>query len=128
LRLVVTGTRYGRHDVGLALSAWVKKHGPPLLVVVGDQKGVDTQAKKWAEERGYLFVQEKVVKGQDWPQCFYDRNQRMVDHCEEGDHLLAFPVEASRGTWDCFRRGQLKGLVCAEATRWWFEKYMPGEA
>jgi hypothetical protein len=124
LRLVITGSRHGRHDVALALDAWVRRHGPPLLVVVGDQKGVDTQAWEWAKKHDYPWVREKVRQG-EWPECFYDRNQRMVNHGQRGDHLLAFPVQDSKGTWHCFARGKERGLVCAEVTRWWFERYPP---
>jgi hypothetical protein len=127
LRLVITGSRHGRHDVALALDAWMARHGAPLLVVVGDQRGVDTQAKAWAEQHGFPFVQERVRKGQPWPHCFHDRNQRMVDHAQPGDHLLAFPLEDSRGTWHCFGRGKARGLVCADVNRWWFEKYLPAK-
>ena len=125
LGLVVTGSRLGRYDVALALDAWVAKHGTPRLVIVGDQRGVDTQALEWVQKRGFDWAIERVRDGMDSPECFHDRNQRMVDHAQAGDHLLAFPMRGSKGTWDCFRRGVVAGLVCAEVTTWWFQKYTP---
>ena len=119
-RLVVTGSREGRADVERALDTWVMRYGIPQLVIVGDQRGVDTQAFEWAKERGYTFRRERVRPGQPSPACFHDRNQRMVDWAAPGDYLLAFPTAGSRGTWDCFQRGQRAGLICLEVTTSWF--------
>ena len=45
-----------------------------------------------------------------------ERNSRMVKYMSPGDHLLAFPAEDSRGTWDCFRKGEEKKGLCVEVT------------
>lgn len=125
-QLVITGTRHGRADVNDALDMYIVTFGCPSGFIVGDQAGVDDNA--WFYARGVQSACDCVVfrvhvnQTLCSPDKFHDRNQRMVDRAGPGDHLLAFPDAKSRGTWDCFRRGQKAGLHCVEVKDGWVEK------
>ena len=109
-RLVVTGTRQGRADVWLLLDEFVQKYGVPSMVLVGDARGVDEDARAWALARG---IPLKVFKA-DWETHGRSagplRNSTMVNAAEPGDWCLAFPKEESRGTRDCVRKAKIRGL------------------
>lgn len=112
-RLVVTGTRLGRPDVWAKLDEYLDAFGEPELVILGDGKGVDAQAAGFFQG---LSIPTRVFAA-DWmsgPNAGPKRNQEMVNAARPGDHLLAFPDESSRGTWDCYRRGQKAGLLCID--------------
>lgn len=120
-RLVITGTRWGRPDVWDALDAWVDTFGAPAMLVLGGQRGVDTQAAEWAlayayhRKLGHGFpVKTERPKRSSRSRAaeLLARNQRMVDWCEPGDHLLAFPHQDSSGTWHCHGLGVKAGLLC----------------
>lgn len=121
MRLLVTGTRWvdhrGRPDVDAWLTRWQRRYGEPDLLIVGGASGVDTQAALFALRAGWRRPHVEPVSRAEWravgPRAGHDRNQRMVDLCEPGDHCLAFPsyVERSRGTWDCVSRARAAGLA-----------------
>lgn len=108
--LLITGSRHGRPDVAYWLDRWVDKHGRPSMVVLGDARGVDSQAREWCEKRGLRF---SIIYA-EWERLGKRagpvRNQEMVDAAQPGDWLLAFPWGDSRGTRDCMRRGVERGL------------------
>ena len=93
------------------LDRWVKRYGMPKVLIVGDAPGVDAQALMWCGEERPLLHRVTVDRRLPSPERYHDRNQRMVDAAEPGDHCLAFPDPESRGTWDCVRRARERGLV-----------------
>lgn len=110
MKLVVTGTRRGRPDVAYWLDRWARRYGLPEVLIVGDADGVDAQAVMWCGETRPLLQRVVVNPLLASPHRYHDRNQRMVDAAEPGDHCLAFPDPESRGTWDCVRRARARGL------------------
>ena len=124
---VITGTRDGRADVWEALDLYRALFGDPYLVLGGDlndgrasQRGVDLQAYQWARARGVHGIIELAFwdAGNAGP----PRNTRMVRHAPAGHHLLAFPAVRSRGTWDCFRKGQKARLLAVVVEAGWAEQ------
>jgi hypothetical protein len=111
--LLFTGSRHGRPDVEWWADAWVDMFRAPSAVVVGDAKGVDTQAWLWATARGYLVHREFLLPGLKSPQRFHERDQRMANRVGPGDWALGFPVADSKGTWltlrMCDKRGAHNG-------------------
>lgn len=128
MKLVITGTRYGRADVWLALDVYRAIFGDPWLILGGDlnegvytQRGVDLQARQWADAHDLHGVVEYAF----WdagPSAGPPRNKRMVAQAEPGHHLLAFPDASSRGTWGCFRMGQKARLLAVVVEAGWAEK------
>lgn len=117
MRLLVTGTRRGRPDVELWLGRWMQRHDVPSLLVVGDARGVDAQAYAWGRLVGAAIKREAVDRTRPSPERYRERNARMVEQCEPGDHCLALPDADSRGTWHCVRlarRAQLTVFVLPE--------------
>lgn len=111
MRLIVTGTRHGRADLRAVLDAFVADHGEPDLVLVGDARGVDAQARAWAITRGLrhqVFLANWQAHGLRAGPL---RNAAMVAAAEPGDWCLALPDARSRGTWDCVRRARARGLL-----------------
>jgi hypothetical protein len=113
MRLLVTGTRYGRDDVREVLDAWVAQHGVPELVVLGDAGGVDKQALWWCAERDYRFLVRRAEWGKHGNAAGPRRNAAMVACCKPGDHCVAFPNQTgpSRGTENCVALARAAGLV-----------------
>ncbi len=110
MRVVVTGSREGRSDVVHWLRRFVAQHGVPELFILGCAPGVDTVARWLAGRMRWSHVVVYADESKPSPERYHDRNQRMVDLAEPGDWCLAFPVAGSRGTWDCVRRAQGRGL------------------
>lgn len=113
MNLLVTGSRNGHPRTEAILGAWVALHGVPNLVVLGDARGVDTQAYEWVR-----FVTANVlVLRADWDRhgkkAGMLRNREMVDAAGRGAHALAFPVGESRGTRNCIDLCQRAGLFVA---------------
>lgn len=116
IRVVITGTRHGRADVEIWLSRFVAAHNyDEPRFIVGDAKGVDTQAWDWCGREGFDARRVHVATGTPSPKRFHDRNQAMVDLAlprVAKSFCLAFPDDDSRGTWDCYRRALKAGLTC----------------
>jgi hypothetical protein len=117
--LVVTGSRQGRNDTWKVLDEWVKVHGDPVLVIVGDAHGVDAQVRDWATSHGYEYQCLKVNHALKSPRMFLDRNERMIDYAltragnsPRAVRLVALPVRASRGTHHCYNTGRKAGIKC----------------
>jgi hypothetical protein len=121
MKLVITGTREGRPDVERHLDCWVEEHGLPRVLIVGCQKGVDSQAFAWGLRQGLSIAAGTLIQEiARWhpngrnsydPDAARARNVRMVNHCTVGDWCLAFPGPDSTGTWHCLARARARGLV-----------------
>lgn len=119
-RLCITGTRLGRLDTVVWLNKWVAAYGAPALVIVGDSddwtpyQGVDGQARRWAERRGFVIAHERCIPVLRSPWRFYERDDRMVSHLRNArDHCLALPHphEPSRGTLFTARLARQRGAT-----------------
>lgn len=110
MQLLVTGTRRGRPDVEKWLGFWARKFGWPSLLVVGDASGVDAQAYAWGRRRGLKIARIIADRYLPSPERYHERNRLMVERCRPGDHCLAFPDKASRGTWHCVGLARHAGL------------------
>lgn len=108
--LVITGTRDGRFDTWGHCDDVVAEHGRPRLVVLGGdqngqkrtQRGVDMQARQWAESRGLRFVVEYALWGEG-DHAGPERNGHMAAYCATTPKsvVLALPGPRSKGTYDC---------------------------
>jgi len=108
VKLCVTGTRDGRLDVAYWLDRWVRRFGYPELLILGDARGVDTEALCWCRER-QLIRKECVDRSLPSPQRYLERNERMARHVGPGDWCLGFPGPHSRGTYHAMRLCELRG-------------------
>lgn len=81
------------------------------IVHGGCSTGADAFAEQAAKLNAKLSVKSEIYEA-DWSQYGKAagpiRNQRMVD--DGADIVLAFPLESSKGTWDCVRRAGIAGL------------------
>lgn len=112
LGLVVTGSRNGHEHVESLLDEWVRCFGVPRVVICGDARGVDAQARAWAHKRGF----KKRVLNADWKrfgrhEAGRQRNLEMVLKSVPGDHCVAFPSPTSTGTWDCVHKAVAHNLT-----------------
>lgn len=111
MRLLVTGSRMGHPDTWLALDSWLAFNGKPELVILGDARGVDAQAARWALARGLKTVVCRARWATLGLSAGHVRNLAMVALCQPGDHCLAFPRANSRGTLNCMAQARSAGLV-----------------
>jgi len=110
MKLVITGSRFGRADVEYWLDRWVRKYGVPDLIILGDARGVDAQARAWCIKHGYnhrVFVADWATHGKAAGPL---RNQQMMDAADVGDWCIGLPAGEGAGTFDCLRRAKNRGL------------------
>lgn len=119
-RVIVTGAR-NHTDRALIWGALddelqhAKSVGLVMVVVEGQcpHGGADLLAEEWTLEHPGVyhdpFPANWTVLGK---RAGPYRNQQMVD--SGGDVCLAFPLESSRGTWDCVRRAKEAGISVKE--------------
>ncbi len=89
----------------------------PTLLIVGDARGADAIARQWANEH---HIACRVFKA-DWRSNGKGagpiRNARMTENAvalqEMGAtvHCFAFPLPESRGTLDCIRQAEKRGIA-----------------
>lgn len=106
-RVLVCGSR--DWDDEATMEAEFDKLPPDTVIIEGEQRGADLMAKKLATRRNMAvlpFAAEWTKYGNSAGPI---RNQRML---EEGhpDLVLAFPLPASRGTWDMVNRAKKAGV------------------
>jgi hypothetical protein len=117
MRILVTGSR-DWPDRDVVREALVDAIGGthPVTLVVGDcPTGADRAAtdvwRYWASVHPDWYLPAEVYRA-DWRTegkvAGPNRNQRMVD--AGVDVCLAFPLDGSRGTWDCVRRARAAGI------------------
>lgn len=113
-RVIVTGSRDWWDEDKLWSALYDEYRGwtcDTMTVVHGGcPTGADAMAGEWAKLHA-PEVKSDIYEA-DWNQYGKAagpiRNQRMVD--DGADIVLAFPLESSRGTWDCVRRAGIAGL------------------
>lgn len=78
--------------------------------VFGDAEGIDKMAMKFCIENGFKYKRFEA----DWNRYKLSagpiRNQAMVDYCEQSDWCIGFPTKNSKGTHDCMRKADYKGM------------------
>lgn len=119
-RVIVTGSqdhtdRRLIHDALDDELLHARYFGVPMVVVEGQcpYGGADLFAEEWAAVRPYVYHDPFPA---NWAAlgkiAGHQRNQVMVN---AGGHIcLAFPLEKSRGTWDCVRRAEEAGIPVKE--------------
>ena len=112
MKLVVTGSRNGCPQVDYWLTRFVNEVCRPDLVILGCARGVDTQAKLWAQRLNLPYI----VYRADWEThgkaAGPIRNREMVNAASRGDYCVAFLEQGSRGTLDCLTYAQKRHLIC----------------
>lgn len=109
-RVLVTGSRnwFNHEIISDALHAQrLLDPDYAITVVHGGAAGADALAAWWARSVGV----HAEVHMADWSLgkvAGHIRNQKMVDL--GADVCLAFPMQGSRGTWDCVRRAEKAGI------------------
>lgn len=127
MRCVITGTRDGRADLWHWMRRFAARYGVPELWILGDAKGVDSDAAELCRREGWIHR----IYFADWrPMGIYnklagfERNRNMVMGADPGDFCLAFPSGSlardnktglwlpidSKGTRHCIGVAQARGL------------------
>lgn len=115
VRVLVTGSRdywnVGNVTVGLnfAVELFPPVDHSEVVLVHGDARGADSLCAEFAESRGWGVEPHPA----DWSAgrgAGPVRNQEMVD--AGADVLVAFPLDDSVGTWDCYDRAYRAGITC----------------
>ena len=113
ITILVTGSRHST-DIELVrtfLTNYVEFAGnPPVTLIHGGAKGIDTLADKVAREKGWkvkIFHADWVGYGR---RAGPIRNQEMVD--EKPDVVIAFP--GGYGTQNCIQLAKKAGLNVVE--------------
>ena len=108
MRLLVTGSR--DWDDYEHIKRVLSGFPPDTQLVHGGARGADLLAHKAALELGWP---EPEVHRADWnsfgKRAGSLRNQAMVDL--GADLCLAFPLETSKGTWDCMQRAEKADIL-----------------
>lgn len=113
MRLLITGSREGHMYVDQALDAFVELHGMPDVIIVGDARGVDTQAQHWAK-RNLVPFREYAAYWEEFGNAAGPlRNTVMVAEMKPCDYCIAFFKKgaANKGTSDCSKKAEAKGLT-----------------
>jgi hypothetical protein len=107
--LGIVGSRYfdDYDEFKKILTQWIKDNGTIDEIVSGGANGVDSMAKKYANENKIKFT----VYEADW-NTYGDkagpmRNTKIV---EKANCLLALPGPESTGTWDTVIKAQKKKI------------------
>ena len=107
MRILVCGSRHFK-DRDLMTNRMFH-FGRDVVVIHGGAEGADKMA---GEIAAFLGLKVEVFPA-DWKthgkKAGPLRNQRMLDEGKP-DHVVAFPLEGSVGTWDMIRRAQRAGI------------------
>lgn len=114
MRILLTGSRYwqdiGLINMGLSL-AWYKLGVDPKTILVHGAchlGGADTIAARIWEGWGLPVEPHPAKRDSQGRLLGPQRNQEMVNL--GADLCLAFPLDNSRGTFDCMRRATRAGI------------------
>lgn len=86
---------------------------PDMFLIVGDAEGVDAEAIEWAKIRGCPYKRYEA----DWSvgrAGGNQRNSRMINENPDAKLWLGFPLPTSKGTYDCMRKAEAKGIEVRE--------------
>jgi hypothetical protein len=108
--LLVTGAREGHPFVLPVLEGWVQRRGKPSRLHVGNARGVDLQATRWARRLGVPCDPLEAPWDDLGDAAGMLRNEWLVDEAPAGTVCLGFPVGRSPGTRGCMRLALRKGL------------------
>lgn len=107
MRLAVSGSRYATITDYPKIAAHLAELGPSFLIL-GDARGVDTMARRWAEENNIPYSLHYA----DWKRLGKAagpaRNQEMLDDLPEW--YVAFWKEGSKGTADFILQADRRGV------------------
>lgn len=105
-RILITGSRYYTDTAEMAM--WIGTLNDDDIVIHGGARGADHLAEKAARARG-LEVETWPAPWDEYGKAAgYIRNQDMVN--AGADLCYAFPLELSKGTWDCVKRARKAGI------------------
>ena len=94
-------------NIEFILTKWNVTLPDILQIVSGGASGADTLAEKWAKEHNIPMVVFKP----DWDKFGKAAGpMRNSDIVNMATHLIAFPSEDSKGTWDSIAKAQKKGI------------------
>lgn len=77
-------------------------------IVSGGAKGVDTLARRFAEEKGIPLLEFKPDYSTYGRGAPLQRNTTIVEH---SDVVLAFVTPNSKGTWDTIKKAEKMGRI-----------------
>lgn len=107
MKILVTGSRHRPAiDVQRVLDRYVDAVSE---LVVGDATGADEAAREWASMHDVKFSEFTADWQANGKAAGPIRNQQMVDY--GADLCLAFPMDGSRGTWDCVNKAKNAGIA-----------------
>lgn len=109
MRLLITGSRewddYSQIERVLAAFG----HDGDTTVVHGAARGADRLADRAARALGFQVEAHPAPWSTYGKRAGSIRNQKMVD--AGADLVIAFPTNASVGTYDCMRRAERAGIL-----------------
>lgn len=118
MKLVVSGSRhiedYGLFCQAMEESGFLMTRNGVECIIQGGATGVDSLAKRFADEAGTTVITMKADWNEHGKAAGPIRNSEMIQYAvEDGETagLLAIWDGYSRGTWDCIKKAQAKGLI-----------------
>lgn len=118
MKLVVSGSRhiqdYGLFCKALDESGFLMTRNGVECIIQGGATGIDGLAKRYGDEHDIPVVTIEADWQEHGKAAGPIRNSEMVDYAvKDGEKagLLAIWDGYSRGTWDCIKKAQAKGLV-----------------
>lgn len=111
---MVTGSREVSAKDILCVERHLERLDPDIaFLILGDARGVDTVAWRWAEKKGYVSRDLVERYFADWDlygkKAGVIRNGMMVDDGKP-DLVIAFPHRRSIGTWHAIRYAADRGI------------------
>lgn len=107
MRILVCGSRdYADRD---AMTEVMYRFGKGTVVIHGGARGADKMAGEIAAFLRYEVEVYEANWARDGKRAGPMRNQRMLDEGKP-DHVIAFPLADSVGTWDMIRRARKAGI------------------
>ena len=102
MRILITGSRHWENKEIIKTALETYQGYSDVVVIHGGAPGADHAADESAKELGYTVEIHRANWSAYGKFAGPKRNQEMVD--SGVDVCLAFPMEDSRGTYDCMRR------------------------
>jgi nucleoside-diphosphate-sugar epimerase len=86
---------------------WIREHEMPEMIISGGATGADNLAERYAHEHSIpitIFAPQHNLYGSN---SYRMRNQQIVN---ASTHLIAFPSQASKGTWMTINMAHRNGI------------------